>query len=547
MSTLTQSVFYAVVLVLGGAALFKASTWLIATLRSPLLMLRGPPNKSWLLGHQRDVHELDEDETRSKWSNDYGPALLYRGFFSEPRMLTTDTRAIKHILTHPAEYYKSQQARRTLSSLIGQSSVLVIEGEQHCRQRRIMNPAFGPLCVRELTDVFLEKSIELCDVWAAEFSTQGETARVNVLQGLSKMTLDVIGLVGFNYEFNSLNPKGEPNELAKAFEQVFEVPEKIPILMILRTFLPALNFLKNDHIRRVEKAQGVMRRIGQQFIAQKKEEILRLASEKNSSSAKGKGLQGRDLLTLLLKANMATDVPENQRLSDEEVLSQIPTFLVAGHETTSTATAWCLYALAQASNVQKKLREELLSVETDTPTMDELMALPYLDAVIRESLRVYPPVPRTIRVAQKDDIIPLSAPITDRYRNVHDYIPVPSGTPILISILAVNRDKTLWGKDADEFRPERWENPPAAISSIPGVWGHTLSFLGGPSACIGYRFALVEMKVLLFTLVRAFEFDLAVLPQDIKKGLGIVQQPILRSDPKAGSQMPLFIRRVGRA
>lgn len=116
--------------------------------------------------------------------------------------------------------------------------------------------------------------------------------------------------------------------------------------------------------------------------------------------------------------------------------------------------------------------------------------------------------------------------------------------------------------------PERWETPPDAISCIPGVWGHILSFLGGPRACIGYRFSIVEyvrppmhsapahvpppthraprtarMKALLYALVRAFEFELAVSPQDIKMTPGIVQRPALRADPTGAVQMPLVVRR----
>ena len=83
---------------------------------------------------------------------------------------------------------------------------------------------------------------------------------------------------------------------------------------------------------------------------------------------------------------------------------------------------WCLFALTQAPEVQRKLREELLSVDTDKPNMDQLNSLPYLDAVVRETLRVHTPVPSTLRVAKKDDVIPVSEPFVDRYGVVQDDI-----------------------------------------------------------------------------------------------------------------------------
>ncbi|KAF9229896.1 cytochrome P450, partial [Melanogaster broomeanus] len=113
------------------------------------------------------------------------------------------------------------------------------------------------------------------------------------------------------------------------------------------------------------------------------------------------------------------------------------------------------------------------------------------------------------------------------------------GDPIFIPILAMNTSKELWGPDAHEFK---CENVPEAVSDIPGVWSHLLSFLGGPRACIGYRFAVVEMKVLLFTLVRAFEFELAVPASEIGKHWVIVQRPVLRGDPTKKPQLPLLLK-----
>ena len=89
-------------------------------------------------------------------------------------------------------------------------------------------------------------------------------------------------------------------------------------------------------------------------------------------------------------------------------------FLIAGHETTSSTLGWCLFALTQAPDVQRKLREELRAAPTDVLSMDALNALPYLDAVVRETLRLHTPPTFTLRVAQEDDVIPVSEPYRDR-------------------------------------------------------------------------------------------------------------------------------------
>ncbi|KAI0634035.1 cytochrome P450 [Trametes polyzona] len=528
-----------------GYILWKLSKLLMRSYTSPIRNLPGPPSPSWIYGHMKILQAEDNSVPQERWAAQYGTPFVYRGFLNKERLWTLDHRALNHVLTHSADYHKPDSTRGNLERVVG-SGLLITEGEQHRQQRRVMNPAFGPAQIRELTSIFVEKSIELRDIWDAQITAGGSVARIEVLQGLGMMTLDVIGLAGFNYRFNSLNPQGKPNELSEAFKVIFTPPKKFTLTMLLKNLFPFLDIFPDERSRTLKQAQAVMHEIGTKLIQEKKADIARQAAENKSGNVERKDLRGRDLLTLLLKANMATDIPDNQRLSDDEVLAQVPTFFVAGHETTSTGTTWCLFALTQAPDIQRKLRDELYTLDTDTPTMDELNSLPYLDAVVRETLRVHAPVPSTMRIAMKDDVIPLSEPFVDRFGQVQTSIPIAKGTSISIPILALNRSKKLWGEDALEFKPERWEKEPETISSVPGVWGHVLSFLGGPRACIGYRFSLVEIKALLFVLVRAFEFELAVPLEEIDRKTGIVRRPILRSAPEQGSQMPLLVRRYKR-
>ncbi|KAJ3865395.1 cytochrome P450 [Lentinula novae-zelandiae] len=465
---------------LGVYGLFLLAQYLYREATSPLNALPGPPNSSWIYGNSKEIQDAVSGHREN---------VCIRGY----------------------DYQKPEALRNwILKNVVGSgnssSGILVQEEDEHRRQRKVMNPAFGVAQIRELTEIFVDESLHLRDIWLSQVGLGADNGavRVDVQSWLSRMTLDVIGRAGFNYRFYALDST-EPDELSKAFSVIFGISSRFTLWNdVLQGLFPVLRVFK--------EAQVTMERIGRDLLRQSKEHLA-------ATGEKGDGWRARDLLSLLVRSNMSKDILEHQRMSDEDVISQVPTFLVAGHETTSTAVTWALYALTQDKEIH--------------PSMDILNSLPYLDAVVRETLRVYSPVTGTERVAMKDDILPLGVPFTDKNGEVHNDIRVRKGDLFNIPVLAVNRSKALWGEDARDFKPERWLTPggvPSTVSSIPGVWGNMLSFLGGAHACIGYRFSLVEMKALLFVLIRAFEFELAVSPEDIVGKTGI------------GSQLPLWVK-----
>ncbi|KAH7882875.1 cytochrome P450 [Phlebopus sp. FC_14] len=508
---------------------------------SPLRNIPGPKSPSLVYGNMRDI--WDSETLHQQWVKQYGITFRYSGLFNTHRLFTMDTRAINHILTHSKDYQKPSQLRYILGQIVGEG-LLVVEGAQHRQQRRIMNPAFGPSQIRGLTDVYFSKAIKLRDIWSSEITEHHDVnasgISIDVMPWIARATLDVIGLAGFNYNFDTLNADKKPDELDEAFSRMIAAALNLSLLPTLQTWIRPLRVISSSRQRKIQAAHRTTSRIGKELLTEAKTLARSITTEKGEIEKDRLG--GRDLLSLLVKANMATDIPESQRLKDADVLAQVPTFLVAGHETTSTSTIWALYALAQRPDMQTKLREELLSVDTEMPSMDDLMALPVLDAVVRETLRVYAPVPATLRIAMKNDVLPLETPFTGNDGLLYNSVRINKGDSVFIPISSMNRSEGLWGPDADEFRPERWENLPEAVSSIPGVWSHLMTFLGGPRACIGYRFSIVEIKALVFTLIRAFEFELAVTASEIRTLPTIIRRPFLRDDPTRKCQLPLVIR-----
>jgi len=175
-------------------------------------------------------------------------------------------------------------------------------------------------------------------------------------------------------------------------------------------------------------------------------------------------------------------------------------FVLAGRDTTATALTWALFELSRHPEIQQKLKEEIDAALPNIadPSFDDAYgtSLPYLNGVLYESLRLYPPVPVDSKIAMVDDILP-------------DGTPVMKGTRFTFFIYGMGRDPKIWGDDVLEFRPERWipfKNPPG------GIWP---VFQLGARRCLGEQMAMMEAKVVLIMLMQ--RFDLTLLPGEEPK------------------------------
>ncbi|KAK7051716.1 cytochrome P450 [Favolaschia claudopus] len=521
--------------------LFHASQIIYRNLSSPLRYIGGPKNHSIIFGNMKQMG--DDAYLTTKWRAQYGPIFRFRGPFSMNELHTSDIKSVNHIVTNPTIYQKPKTMLASAAHLLG-GGILSVESDEHKRHRRALNPAFGVSQIRQVTEIFNEKGVQLRELWNRELSqSNGGKIEIEVLSWMRRLTLDVIGQAGFNYQFNALEPKGKPNELSEVFSELFHSPHanSYARYRIAQAIIPLLKFIPGPGYNVVLAARHRMLGIGRQIVSASKAKILATPEEKTLT---GK----RDLLSTLLKANLSTAIPDTQRLNDREVIAQIPNFFLAGHETTSSAVSWALYALSEHPLVQKALREELLSLPTDNPTMDELNALPYLEQVVRETMRVHAPAVFTQRIAVADDVLPLSKPYIDKDGKSHDSLAIAKGQMIHIPILAINTDPEIWGDDAAQFKPERWENLPESVSVVPGVWANLFTFFAGPHNCIGFRFSLAELKALLFILIRAFEFEPAVAKGDIiRVTTGLLQRPTVRGKGHHGSGLPLMVRQYNAA
>jgi len=262
-------------------------------------------------------------------------------------------------------------------------------------------------------------------------------------------------------------------------------------------------------------------------------EIAKKLLAECKAEGKEEAAERRSIIGALIKA-------ESRTLSEEEVLAELNTLILAGFETTSTSMAWSLHELSVNPEVQTKLRQELRRFPD--PNHDQLANdMPYLEAVVKETLRVHPVIPENHRVAISDDAIPLLHPFKTADGNYTDSVQVKRGTGVIIPIEAINRSTLVWGPDAHVFNPDRWltEDLPAAAKEMQG-YHHLLTFIDGPRHCIGKNFAVAEFKAVLSVLIRNFVFTPKTDGKDVVRSRSIT----LRARNKGTEGLFLHVSKI---
>ncbi|KAI0260715.1 cytochrome P450 [Gloeopeniophorella convolvens] len=506
--------------------------------------LPGPPSESFLLGNLRQLMREQVGDCDIEWQNTFGMVARIKAPLGGDRIWVSDPKAIQYILqTSRYRYVKSYAARFGLNTATGKG-VNGAEGEDHYRQRRVLLPAFGAPESKAQLPIFRECAWELCQGFAIAAETHGERSREeNIPQFLSFAILNALGLAAFNYDFREHGDDqveftaslhdfmakgfGLPSN-RKVFLQgimVYVPPGLLDVMAYLPT--PGLAFLRH-HVQ-------LSYRIARKLVYSK------------VSVPEGEG-NNRDALSRIVKANRSE--AERWRLSDAELLPQLATILGAGHETTVNTLSWILFELATHPDEQRRLREEIRSAtaaENHAGTPIDLDALPLLNAVIKETLRFDTVVPHLFRTATRDDIVPLSKPINCPSGRVLTELCIPRETHIIISNIAYNRNRELWGEDATIWRPDRWLDGTIKTSDVNvGVWANLMSFGSGHRACLGWRFAVTEVQAFLFELVSRLHFEPTERTLRIRRENCLVMLPMVEGEEAKGNQLPLKISLADR-
>ncbi|THU82019.1 cytochrome P450 [Dendrothele bispora CBS 962.96] len=495
---------------------------------------------------------MDVGECDFTWFKQFGGAWKVGGCFGRDTLMVADPLAIHHILHTQGYAYPKTRESKTFTGLAFGRGVSWAADGTHVKHRKLLNPAFTTQSQKAFFPVFRRVAALLTERWRERLQ-EGDVTEfqtINVNRGLVDTTLDIIGEAVFDYHFGSLDRHGAANEFSDIFHNLWAesnmFPPKPAILFgaswafwpewILHfvEYLPARQFIRF-----------------REFLIHGKRLGKDLIQEKAVGAEKGQSKKTRDILSILVDANESADPAD--RLPEDEVLSQVTTLLFAGHETTACTLTWLMYELAQHPEDQQRIRDEIAEKrrkftkngQKEFNTTD-FESMNFLNACIKEVLRYHPISPWVTRESAVDDIIPLSEPIISASGVSISQFKISKHTPVLVSTCAYNRHPSVWGADADLWNPGRHLDPMLKEKQVPvGVYSNLLTFSGGPSGCIGWRFALTEMQSTVIELIENFEF---APPTDqgkvkmLRVPIGAIMAPMIEGRIDERTQMPLGVR-----
>ncbi|KAI1018854.1 hypothetical protein LB504_013180 [Fusarium proliferatum] len=431
-----------------------------------------------------------------QWHQKYGPIVRYFLPFGSERLSIAEESALRHITRgRPRHYTKPLRVRMWMSRIFG-NGLLLAEGDDHLNQRKVLMPAFSAQAIKEAMPVFWDKALVLADRWNQQEKVgTAEAPAIEVLDWLSRATLDIIAKAGFHHDVNSLDYPEAP--IRVAYQVIFTSKLWSQVFYMLQTLLPSPNLIPTHIINKIESAQGIIVRLASKIVLQREVEV----GQERATVDIGEKInrKSRDIISAIAEQDESLEKECKEGLSFIEKRDQVMTFLGAGHDTTAIALAWSLHLLSKHREVQQKLRKEIrihfpiLFSPQDTFDVHALTAtdpgkLPYLSNVCREVLRYIPPIPLIVRESQVDDVL----------AGYH----IPAGTLIDVAANAINHLPMYWGEMASKFDPDRWDNLPTCWTPIA-----FMTFYHGSRACIGREFLEVEMKALLCVLMSSPDYD----------------------------------------
>jgi len=397
--------------------------------------------------------------------------------FPGPTVLLQDPKLLEEMYNRHDDFNKKHFKHGAMRKGAAGQGLFTTDDDEpiHDQASRILLPAFSMNGMKEYFGI-----ISTCtDILMGVFDGKAKQGTpVDLHHMLSCYTLEIIGRVGFGMEFNAMH---ETNDLIKLLDEFCTVTVRLKSYP-LKTAQAAAAITTGD-MARMRKIQADLKKYLSKVIADKKGSIE--AAKQCPVTGEAGKCPMKDMAERMLTV---ADPVTGEMLPDENVMAQVATFLVAGHDSTSTAITMLLYRLAQHPEVEEQVYQEVMSVVGNGPiTWEALGKMTYCTQVVKESLRMYSPATGPLKVSP-----------VDRATTLGPY-EIPPGTVLIISTWGLHYNPEVY-PEPFKFDPDRW-SPENAGKRSPYAW---LPFSYGKRACIGMQLSLIEQKMCLAEMVRKF-------------------------------------------
>ena len=439
-----------------------------------------PGPKGRLIGDNLREYARDPLGYLSDRAREYGDVVGLR-FMGQNLYLLSDPDLIEYVLIENNRNFTKTRILKRNRRLLGEG-LLTSEGEFWRRQRRLAQPAFHRKSVAAYGEVMVTYAKRSLEAWR-----DGQT--IDVHEEMMHLTLEIVAKCLFDADLGA-----RATDVGKAMKVALE------------------NFSSQRRLVRIPRGVPTPHNIRFEMAARSLDEIIGAIIEGRRKSGEYRG----DLLSMLVLA----EDEDGERMTDKQLRDEVMTLFLAGHETTANALSWTFWLLSLSLNAEAKLAEELERVLGDrTPTMSDLSDLPYVERVVKESMRLYPPAWVVGREAIPECEV-------GGYR-------MPAGTTALMSQWVMHRDP-CYHENPQRFDPDRWT---AEYTKALPRFAY-FPFGGGPRQCIGAGFAMAEACLLLAALAQRFRMDLA-------PGQRVEPYASITLRPKEGIRMSLVERSRG--
>ncbi|KAI1634553.1 cytochrome P450 3A5 [Biscogniauxia mediterranea] len=448
---------------------------------SPLRRLPGPKDGHFLVGQMLNQYRASSPvEVFLNWSRQWPdvPLIKFFGLANNEMLLINTVEAHKQILqTYCYDFVKPEFIHRSVGEIVG-TGLLLAEKQEHKRQRRLVLNVFSTPNIKKLLPVFQDEARLMIQSIGEQLKAE-PTGDIDVMPIFSKATLNTIGLAAMGIKLENLKSPETGMDCQQCYHRMLSQSTLSALISFINVHLPIRWALPIEANLGYVRAMRGLRSMITRHIDKRAGEIASGDKEKQV------GFESRDLLTYMLEEREST----GEILTTEHILGHLQNFLAAGHETTAGTLTWATYILATQPHVQEKLRSEIQTLAEGSPDYANLDRLQYLNNFFREVTRLYSTAPFTYREADKDIII------CDQF--------VPKGTHLVMSPFVSNLSPQIWGDDAVQFRPERWDSLTGEAAKAFGIE----TFSNGPRFCIGKTYSALLFKAFMVQMLREFRFS----------------------------------------